>query len=473
MKIIFLFCCIFFLFPASVNAATYYVSPSGADTNPGSFAQPWLNPQKAFNTLIAGDTVYFRGGTYQGIKTGWKFKYSGTQEQPITVANYPGEQVIFRMLSAANDSNIFKCFINPRDPISWQTVKADYIHIIGTDVIPQTLPDGTLSNKGIIMLGEEGAQAAAINIASCDQWEVAGVDFIKVANGIFTRKFNWGENVDYSPDYWYVHDNRVHTFYRESGMQFNGSHNRIENNEIYKVTNRKDTEYGCTLLNLLGNNNIVRHNTLNGKGTTVTCNGLLFEWDLSDANLIENNTIQEVATGIDIGGGDNNTIVGNILRGQSGTTRPGVLVRSYENTTAWPCNDYPNSGFSAETILPPNNPSHPDYQYYFPHDCRSKNNKILGNTITGFTQPFHMINLQEPSNIYSETPTSPSPSPTPSLPAGKAGDANGDNKVDGIDYVVWLTHYNQSVTGAANGNFDNFGKVDDEDYKIWLNNYKK
>ncbi len=58
-------------------------------------------------------------------------------------------------------------------------------------------------------------------------------------------------------------------------------------------------------------------------------------------------------------------------------------------------------------------------------------------------------------------------------PSSKSGDANGDNKVDGVDYVVWLNHYNQNVTGATSGDFNNSGKVDGVDYVIWLNNYGK
>jgi len=80
-----------------------------------------------------------------------------------------------------------------------------------------------------------------------------------------------------------------------------------------------------------------------------------------------------------------------------------------------------------------------------------------------------------PSPTPSPSPTSspsPTPTPTPSLPAGKAGDANGDNKVDGVDYVVWLSHYNKSDTGAANGDFNNSGKVDGVDYVVWVNNYE-
>ena len=73
------------------------------------------------------------------------------------------------------------------------------------------------------------------------------------------------------------------------------------------------------------------------------------------------------------------------------------------------------------------------------------------------------------------SPTPPATkSPTPTSPAGKAGDANGDGKVDGLDYVVWLNNYNKTVTtGAAGGDFDKNGKADGLDYVIWLNNYNK
>jgi len=52
-----------------------------------------------------------------------------------------------------------------------------------------------------------------------------------------------------------------------------------------------------------------------------------------------------------------------------------------------------------------------------------------------------------------------------------SGDANGDGKVDGIDYVIWLSHYNQYVSGAENGDFNGDNKVDGMDYVIWLQNY--
>lgn len=52
------------------------------------------------------------------------------------------------------------------------------------------------------------------------------------------------------------------------------------------------------------------------------------------------------------------------------------------------------------------------------------------------------------------------------------GDANGDNKVSGIDYVIWLKNYGKYVAGGhSNGDFNGDGFVSGSDYVIWLINY--
>ena len=44
---------------------TYYVATNGNDANPGTLDQPWKTIQKAANTMVAGDTVNIRNGTYR------------------------------------------------------------------------------------------------------------------------------------------------------------------------------------------------------------------------------------------------------------------------------------------------------------------------------------------------------------------------------------------------------------------------
>jgi hypothetical protein len=54
----------------------------------------------------------------------------------------------------------------------------------------------------------------------------------------------------------------------------------------------------------------------------------------------------------------------------------------------------------------------------------------------------------------------------------KPGDANGDGKVDGIDYINWLSNYGKTnASGVFQGDFNTDTKVDGIDYLIWLSNY--
>jgi hypothetical protein len=57
-------------------------------------------------------------------------------------------------------------------------------------------------------------------------------------------------------------------------------------------------------------------------------------------------------------------------------------------------------------------------------------------------------------------------------PVSIPGDGNGDRTVDGLDYVIWLGHYNHTVPGGGSvGDYNNDGTVDGLDYVIWLSNY--
>jgi hypothetical protein len=68
-------------FGAASFGATYYVATNGNDSWPGSSGQPWLTLQKAATTVIAGDTVIVRNGTYAGWHV---YGNKGTAVAPIT-----------------------------------------------------------------------------------------------------------------------------------------------------------------------------------------------------------------------------------------------------------------------------------------------------------------------------------------------------------------------------------------------------
>ena len=82
-----------------VSTYIYYVATNGSDNYAGTLAQPFRTWQKGFNTAVAGDTVYIRGGVYaptnisgtEGVTVENK---SGTANKLITISNYPGETPI-------------------------------------------------------------------------------------------------------------------------------------------------------------------------------------------------------------------------------------------------------------------------------------------------------------------------------------------------------------------------------------------
>lgn len=100
LTILSLFACL------SLSGATYYVATTGNNANSGTLAAPWATWNYAFNQLVAGDTLYIRGGTYQPVGTFSDAGYgdthtavaihskNGTSANRIVVMGYPGERAI-------------------------------------------------------------------------------------------------------------------------------------------------------------------------------------------------------------------------------------------------------------------------------------------------------------------------------------------------------------------------------------------
>jgi len=65
----------------TAHAATFYVSPTGSNTNAGSESSPWLTIQHAADAIAAGDTVIVTPGTYAGFN--------------VTKSGLPGLRTVF------------------------------------------------------------------------------------------------------------------------------------------------------------------------------------------------------------------------------------------------------------------------------------------------------------------------------------------------------------------------------------------
>jgi parallel beta-helix repeat protein len=71
------------------TSATYYVSASGNDNNPGTIESPFKTIQKAVDLATAGTTIYVREGTYVEVVSIHGKK--GVPPAPIRLLAYPGE----------------------------------------------------------------------------------------------------------------------------------------------------------------------------------------------------------------------------------------------------------------------------------------------------------------------------------------------------------------------------------------------
>ena len=200
-------------------------------------------------------------------------------------------------------------------------------------------------------------------------------------------------------------------------------------------------------------------------------------------DLIANNTsINAYSSGIGIDSGNhrNTKIFNNIVYQEKGTgaNNPGGNVTFSNNL--W----YPQNGITGQNDVRSDprlqNPNAPvsagnvDPVWYSIKESSSPAiNKAL--VISGMTVDYsgNIRDSQPDIGAYEYSPSG-NPTSPPGLPTGalaKAGDANADGKVDGIDYVIWLQNYNKSVSGAGSGDFNVNGFVDGLDYVIWLNNY--
>lgn len=131
--------------PGYSFAATYYVdqsNPSASDSNPGTEPLPWKTLYKAAATLVAGDTVLVKQGTYDA-RSGCAWNRpsinpvnSGTPGNPIAFRAYSGHTVVL------DNGSTFDCpAIGSRD--------RNHIIIDGF-----TIPHP--SNRGILVWGASG-----------------------------------------------------------------------------------------------------------------------------------------------------------------------------------------------------------------------------------------------------------------------------------------------------------------------------
>jgi uncharacterized repeat protein (TIGR02059 family) len=151
------------LLPAwiSLQANTYYISPSGNDIYPGSISQPFYTLTKAFSVASAGDVIYMRGGTYHFSSRQELISKSCSSDNPLNILNYPGETPEFDFVNSSLTIGIIM-----RD--------VDYIHVKGIRVTNISQPDNThVGLYGLILA--DNVTNCTIEMVEVDHIEGTGV----------------------------------------------------------------------------------------------------------------------------------------------------------------------------------------------------------------------------------------------------------------------------------------------------------
>lgn len=126
-----------------LQARQLYLSPTGSDSNNGlTPATAWQTPNYAFNTLVAGDTLWVAGGTYviPASSGTIKSKNAGTQNSPIKVFAIRGEKPVF-------DCSAFRNWGNESSTFRGMDLRQSWWHVRGIKIY-------RAGHNGIIVAGE-------------------------------------------------------------------------------------------------------------------------------------------------------------------------------------------------------------------------------------------------------------------------------------------------------------------------------
>ncbi len=210
---------------AAQIGATYYVSTTGNDSNPGTMREPWLTIQHAANTVTAGATVYVFGGVYSESVN---FPSSGTPSAPITFLSYPGQTAVI------DGTNVSCCSSNP--PSSGNEIQGlinivnqSYIVLSGFEIRNYSTDKAAYTPTGIWITGSgsgvqilnnlvhnitttKEAKGNAFGISVYGTSETPITQLVISGNEVYDLKTGQSEsvNVDGNVTYFQITNNLVH-----------------------------------------------------------------------------------------------------------------------------------------------------------------------------------------------------------------------------------------------------------------------
>lgn len=278
--------------------SSYFISPSGSDSAPGTEAQPWRTLQHAANTVAAGDVVTAAPGTYAGFV----LTTDGTASAPIVFRGQAGAVI--------NQANTAVPAVHLNG--------SDHVTVEGFRVINGSMGIRTANNTGVVLRGNE-----VTLVERCGILAVASHGIRVENNVVHSTTLGGGIDIGGGSDGAVVRANRVYD-HLTFGIRVNGdraaagsdgiaSGALVEGNHL--SNNGRGAGAGIDLDGAVGA--VVRNNVIHrALGGGISLGGSLGAAG-STGNLIINNTVVIAPDGrwaLRLSGGSTgNTLRNNIL----------------------------------------------------------------------------------------------------------------------------------------------------------------
>jgi hypothetical protein len=205
----------------------YYVSTAGDDDNPGTETRPWQTIQKAADTLVAGDTVYIRAGTYHERVIP---QNSGSAGQYITYAAYPGETAIIDGTGVVvpEYSGLFD--------LTWGQ---DYIRVSGLQVIHSDYYGIVAENSSHVTIEHNytyDTYSSGISSWGSNHIIVDGNEVVGACTGPWQEHISISNTDTFEVRYNHIHDVIPGTEGKEGlSVKDASSHGKVYGNHVYNL----------------------------------------------------------------------------------------------------------------------------------------------------------------------------------------------------------------------------------------------
>jgi hypothetical protein len=447
---------------------TYYVSPSGSDSNSGTdYGSPFGTFGKAIGLAGAGDTIYALGGTYN-LNNRIYISKSGGTDNPINLLAYPGETPILDFSGESLGTRGLELNSNA----DWWYIKGLTIQNAGDNGFYSGGDHGVYEQIVTRYNRDSGFQlhdTASYNLVlNCDSYLNVDVNNAgENADGFALKSSSVGPGNTFRGDRsWGNSDDGYDVYYTENyGILVQDCWSFDNGINIWGIVNYQGDGNGFKLgspggPSVLTNDLAVdnAHNGMDINGSTAAVkvfnstsfsNYRNWRFDLPiPAQVLQNNISYA---------GEHSDSIDDAVTDSYNSWNGGVTLTSADFQST---NRYPGG---VDLLMAPRQEdgSLPDLGGFL--HLASGSDLIDAGTPISFT--FAGVNYTLPFNDDApdlgafETGIAP-----PALP----GDYNNDGHVNAADYTVWRDHLNTSFTMF---NDETPGSVTPDDYTVWLNHF--